>query len=210
MPGFRELGDGRIDRLLATPIGFIGVGSSFNWEAEGQPEIEDPPAAAWRSTDGETWARVPSTAMFAGASIRDVAWSDGRLLAVGSGGSLPRSAFWTSTNGDTWDRIEAPGIAEVPGATLTSWRAARVIGVPHGFAVAGTWEAQVDDGSQSGLGIWTTQDGLGWQHLSMAGEQLEIRDWVLTSTGGVAVVGWGWSKDVERMVPLAWTIATPP
>jgi hypothetical protein len=114
------------------------------------------------------------------------------------------------TRDDTWDRIEAPGIAEAPGATMMSWRATRVIGVPHGFAVAGTWDAEVDDGSQSGVAIWTTRDGLDWQYLSIAGEQLEIYDWVLMSTGGIAVVGWGWSSDVERPVPLAWTISATP
>lgn len=200
--GLRDLAMGRIDRLLATPIGFFGVGSSINPEAEGQPEIAvGPPAAVWRSSDGESWARIPSTAMLAGASMLDVAWSDGRLLAVGSGGSRVRSALWTSIDGDAWDRIEAPSVA---GAET---RATHVIGVGHGFTVAGTWSSETDEAG-SGMAVWMTHDGLAWQGSTEAG-QVDINDWAPTPGGGVAVLGWGWSSDVERAVPLAWTIALP-
>jgi hypothetical protein len=206
--GHEELGFGRIERLLATPIGIVGVGTSINTLAEDQPEINsDPPAAIWRSSDGESWSRVPSTAMLAGAAMHDVAWSDGRLLAVGSGGTQVRAAFWTSTDGDTWDRIEAPSLALVGGVTET--RMTRVIGTGHGFAATGTWTTVTDDLEQIGMVVWTTQDGLAWQPFTEPG-QVEINDWALTPEGDVAVVGWGCCHNVEQPVPLAWTITSPP
>lgn len=198
--GLGELGMGRIDRLLATPIGIFGVGSTINPEAVSQPELAaDAPAAVWRSSDGQSWARLPSTAMFAGASMRDVAWSDGRLLAVGSGGTPARPAFWTSTDGDSWDRIDAPGVGDA------SSRATDVIGASHGFAVAGAWSSESDE-SAFGAVVWTTGDGMAWQRATEVGE-LEINGLVLLPGGGVAVVGRGWSAVVQRAVPLAWTIA---
>ncbi|MEO8272897.1 MAG: hypothetical protein ABI620_02360 [Chloroflexota bacterium] len=203
-----ELGAGRIHRLLATPIGFFGVGSAVNPEAGGQAEIDvDPPAAVWRSTDGRSWVQVPWSATFAGASMLDVAWSDGRLLAVGFGGAEARPAFWTSTDGDTWDRIQAPGLDMGPGAT-EAWPS-RVIGVAHGFAVAATWSLVTDDSARIGRVVWATRDGLGWEAVGVQGET-EIHDWALLPGGGVAVVGSGYDPDIGRAVPLAWTIAAPP
>lgn len=207
--GLQELGIGRIDRLLATPIGIFGVGSSVNPEAQDQI-VADPPAAVWRSTDGRSWVRVPDGAMFSGATMQDVAWSDGRLLAIGWGATPARPAFWTSTDGDAWDRIEPPsmvhGSSSTNGPVTTDVHATHVIAISRGFAVTGTWLTETGDTSTSGMVTWATQDGRAWQG-SARKELSEINDWAAMPGGGLAAVGWGPAGG--RMVPVAWTIATP-
>jgi hypothetical protein len=208
--GRAELGQGRIDRLLTTPIGVFGVGASLNAEADGQPSnAGDPAAAVWRSIDGGSWTRVADGAMFSGAPMRDAAWSDGQLLAVGSGGTPIRPTVWTSTDGDAWERIASPLLAEghaTDAAGAISLRATHVIGLRTGFAVSGTW-TDVDGAASSGTVVWATRDGLAWGQVTAMGTAPEINDWLLTGDAQIGAVGWG--PVPGRMVPLAWTIAIP-
>jgi hypothetical protein len=94
----------------------------------------------WFSTDGNEWAPLTDEWPFGeGAAVRDLAFADGRLVAVG-GTSYWESAMWVSDDGVTWH-----------GTEVISAHLQMVAGNTRGWIAAG-------NGNQ----MWFSPDGSEW------------------------------------------------
>ncbi len=106
----------------------------------------------WGSNDGATWVQLTNTSPFPdGAYVYDVAWRDGRFVAVGGIG-FDNAIVWTSVDGAVWERIDAL-------TTGTAVNVAQVESGPIGWIVTG----QPRDGSAT-IG-WFSADGVCWESL---------------------------------------------
>lgn len=66
----------------------------------------------WASSNGIDWRPQSTESPFPrGAYVSDVAWRDGRFVAVGGIG-LDLPLAWTSTDGVAWEVIELPGVED--------------------------------------------------------------------------------------------------
>ncbi|MGH8927969.1 MAG: hypothetical protein ACRDWH_06430, partial [Acidimicrobiia bacterium] len=119
--------------LVSTPDGFITLVSLNGNDPFGiwpvcQPEV-------WAAPDGTTWRLISEGSPFEpGAYIYDVAWRDGRLLAVGGVG-VDQPAMWISDDGRSWDRLK-PLPAEHP------YELREVAAGGLGWVVLGEWAAR--------------------------------------------------------------------
>lgn len=135
----------------------------------------------WISFDGTAWAATADVSPFpAGAFVFDLAWRDGRFVAVGGLG-YDRPMAWTSTDGFTWEPID--GLRPEPDVDLVEVDAG-----PLGWLVM----ASARDGSpRTG---WFSRDGACWEpipaevdgHGSAIGEEYVV---VVDGTGGRVWVG---------------------
>jgi hypothetical protein len=115
--------------LVATDDGFITT-AHF-------PRCE---SLLWFSTGGNEWVPLTDEWPFGeGAVVRDLAFADGRLVAVG-GTSYWESAMWVSDDGVTWH-----------GTEVVSAHLSRVAGSTRGWIAAG-----------SGNQMWFSPDGSVW------------------------------------------------
>lgn len=122
-----------------------------------------------RSTDGAAWTPVGP---IRSGSLRDVAYGDGRWVAVGRAGanSDGEPLVLTSEDGVAWEKVDvAPG---------PSWNS-----VAHGN---GTFVAVGDDPARSAMVVVVSADGLTWTETALA----SFRDARL-SFGGARFVLWG-------------------
>lgn len=139
-----------------------------------------------------TWARTGSDEAFPQetevddsdgdlVAVNEVAWNDGRFVAVGSGteaGSSGVSArIWWSDDGTVWHRgvtdpPEGPGLSAVTATTA-------------GFvAVDAAYE-------QAPRQFWYSADGQSWEHVASLGSELELTliDELAATSNGVFAVG---------------------
>ena len=106
----------------------------------------------WESPDGFTWTPRSADSRFPeGAYVYDMAWRDGRFVAVGGIG-FDNAVAWTSLDGTRWDRIDA--LAQIRGMDIT-----QVESGPLGWIVT----ADPRDGSP--LAGWFSPDGVCWESL---------------------------------------------
>ncbi len=116
----------------------------------------------YQSSDGVNWteqARLPSDA----ASVRAVAESGGRIVAVGWTGELPdaTAVAWTTTDLLTWHATRLP----VPPQSDTYSEVFGVAAGPAGFLAYG------NAGTSSEF--WMSADGLSWTILTTSGLPVE-------------------------------------
>lgn len=135
------------------PSGLVAVG----YEERGG----DVDAAAWTTTDGRTWSRVPDDERILGGDgdqiVNGLESAGGRLVAVGSTGtgSNERAAVWISTDGAAWSRIDEHDMSGGTARTsMTSIDAGGSLIVAAGSG---------DSGDHAP--IWTSTDGLTWSRV---------------------------------------------
>jgi hypothetical protein len=114
-------------------------------------------AALWRSVDGRRWQRLPYPDPLQAAAIIDVVATPERYVAVGTdaadlrGG---RAMIWTSADGEEWQPVGAAG------AGLDQGMVTDVARGPDGLVAVGRLEVgETYDGA-----MWTSVDGLTWEH----------------------------------------------
>jgi hypothetical protein len=104
----------------------------------------------WHSSDGATWEPPTGTSPFPEASyVYDVAWRDGRFVAVGGIG-FDNAKVWTSVDARTWVEIDALDPAADVDVT-------EVDAGPLGWVIAGTPH------DRSTTVAWYSTDGACWE-----------------------------------------------
>jgi hypothetical protein len=126
-----------IERVIATDLGFVGVGTK--WSTDGEIWWES--FAVWDSPDGYTWSEVPGLAASDDEDLvldRVGAW-EGGLVAVGEvcdiGWVNCFRVIWASPDGQEWTRTPLQGEA----ADITTFVFA-IFGVEDLLTVAGITE----------------------------------------------------------------------
>jgi hypothetical protein len=170
-------------------------------------------AAAWRSTDGETWARTTVSAGGFGTGAQPVsadaatALGSGQLVAVGTGptigvpaGGAPQA--WTTDASDRWgDPTPLDGETALTAAT------------PDGVCTGARGPVAVG-GATSGLTrpalAWDSEDGTTWHRASVpapaGGGGARMAGCALV---GTTLVAWGsTSSAAGGGQPALWTSAT--
>lgn len=137
-----------IPPLVATDTGYLAMTSGNPSEPFGVSPVCEP--RIWLSEDGRTWTESVSP-LPSGAFVHDLAWRDGRFVAVG-GFEVGDPAVWTSTDGLEWESVVPTG----------AWESVDLISVdvgPGGWIVLG----RLSD--STGFAGWTSADGLCWHDL---------------------------------------------
>ena len=119
----------------------------------------------WASEDGLNWDRRTAVSPFPpGAYVYDVAWSEGRFVAVGGVG-LDEPHAWTSLDGDTWEELEIPTTEHQLDLTDV---AAGGLG----------WVLMADSRDGTGRTGWYSADAACWEPLppGVAGQSIAIGD----------------------------------
>jgi hypothetical protein len=201
-----QVGEMRIGGITAGGPGLVAVG----WDERG--------AAAWTSSDGETWDRVPQEELGPG-TINDVTAAGPSLVAVGTtDNELARiqgtqsegpshGVVWTSEDGRTWTRI--PDDPVIRGAAFG----------PSDITTGGPGVVAV--GAQNAA--WFSFDGIAWEPASVPpvpedvypgddGRHPQVYMTDVASSGnrllalGTALLkGGGPPPEYETWVPTMWT-----
>ena len=193
--------------MLSVTVGGPGL-VAVGWD--GSDTRQD--AAAWTSSDGITWSRVPNNeAAFVGEdfqsmSMTSVATGGPGLVAVGlefsySTGQV--AAVWTSSNGITWSRV--PHDEEVFGSRGGFQQMLGVtVGGPGLVAVG--WGGFND---REDAAVWTSSDGITWSRVPHDEEVFGSRGGFQQMLGvtvggpGLVAVGRDWSGGDEDAA--VWT-----
>jgi len=146
--------------------------------------VQDPTGAvAWTSSDGNTWARIDSTAFANGEAVSVAPGPAGGLIAVGADICRKIALAWTTPDGKSWMR--APDEASREHSAGFSWMTDVV--TVDGVAI-GVGDVQ---GLQRGTAVsWISRDGLTWQQSASAPVQEGAEFYGITAAGhGALVVG---------------------
>jgi hypothetical protein len=189
----QQLGNGRMESLLAMPGGYVAVGAASNPEAGG---AIDAAAAVWWSADGRSSTRLPTDPAFASATMQSAAWSAGTLAVLGI--SDEGTVLWRATDrGEGWERVQ---VHPPPGSSLTL---ESVVGLEDRFILAASRRTN-EESAGPRLILLTSVDGRSWQQVAEA-DPGEILGW--TAVDGAAIgVGSAWNPVVERPVPVSWLV----
>lgn len=180
-------GPGRMAAITAGGSGLVAVGSDTDTTHHHNTPTSQrhhTDALVWRSFGTGAWSRVAGQPGFEHASMQDVAWSEGVLVAVGYDDSDPagvrRTRIWTSRDGASW---RALADETIPADT----RLTAILGTVGGFLARGTETAV--DGSGRGV-VWRSVDGLSWARATDAAAFGEADLWAIFDTGdGLVAVG---------------------
>jgi hypothetical protein len=139
-------------------------------------------AAAWISTDGVTWERVPPDEAVFGGPQYQIMWAvvpaGPGLVAVGQGGDHfgerpgQPAAVWTSTDGRDWSRVSDQAALlsgyTSEGAHNGDWaRMDDVIVGGPGLVAAGRVGRCQDFTCTEDAAVWTSIDGVIWERSSI-------------------------------------------
>jgi len=137
-----------IPPLVLTDAGYLAMVSSNPSEPFGVSPVCEP--RIWMSEDGKTWTESDVT-LGGRAFVHDLAWRDGRFVAVG-GFDVGDPAAWTSTDGLEWETVVPSG----------EWESVDLISVDVG---PGGWIVLGKLSDSTGSVGWTSTDGLCWEDL---------------------------------------------
>ena len=87
--------------MAAAEIGFVTLVAGNSEEPFGMWPVCEP--TAWVSDDGRSWATTDDT-LGEGAYVYNLAWRDGRFIAVGGSG-IGDPVAWDSEDGRQWDPL---------------------------------------------------------------------------------------------------------
>ena len=152
------------------------------------------PGAAWISTDGRSWRRVPFPSA-RNAALRGVIHD--RLGFVAWGDDSPpesRAAIWTSPDGLTWQRA-----ADIPSFALVEIAGIARLGAQL-VAVGGSSE-------DPSLRAWTSDDGRTWRPVSGT-DSMKVVAGGPAATGRVLVASAGDGTVVRSTDGRHWTVVT--
>ena len=118
------LAGGLAEAIVATPAGFLAVGS----------DADEREAVAWSSSDGCTWTKAPTegSRLHSGEKIRmtDVVATAAGLVGVGNyvGVQFGTGTSWLSTDGRRWTQApDQPTFGQGEPEAVTVWRGRLVI-----------------------------------------------------------------------------------
>lgn len=119
-------------------------------------------AAVWTSADAATWTRVAHDDAVFGLpadeeiyfEMFEVAYGNGRYVAVGAAEPESRAALWISTDGRAWELQTLEESSELSDVTYGS----------EGFVAVGR------NGAEDVAAIWTSPDGLVWDRVPHVAE----------------------------------------
>jgi hypothetical protein len=198
-------GDQHLSDVVRSEEGLVAVG----WD---QPDLDGPQrAAVWRSGDGTSWQRVPTSDELEGDGENDrrmravTVADDGALVAVGfDRGQQGAVSSWRSEDGgDTWEVATADdgdGTVSVSDVTQTS----------HGLIAVGNRRVEETFTPWA----WRSEDGLSWEeielpgptaaeHVHLPGRVAEVEGRLLVAgTTGTDIEWWdgGYSYGVRTML----------
>jgi hypothetical protein len=138
-----------IPPLVITETDYLALVSSNSSEPFGMSPVCEP--RIWRSEDGRSWTDS-DMGLGRGAFVYDLAWREGRFVAVG-GFDVGDPAAWTSVDGLGWEPVDPTG----------SWGPVDLISVdagPAGWIVLGKNDS-------SGFTGWTSRDAQCWEALPL-------------------------------------------
>lgn len=176
--------------IVATPDGFFTLVSVDGADPFGIWPVCEP--EVWSSPDGKSWRRLGDGSPFGdGAYVYDMAWREGRLIAVGGIG-FDEAALWVSDDGRSWKREDPlPAPSHRPN---DDFELREVAAGGLGWVVLGEWS------HRPGLTGWVSPDGECWKPLprQVSPRQAAVGDdrivlaehgdfpliWVGRSTGG--------------------------
>jgi hypothetical protein len=145
-----------------------------------------PAGAAWTSTDGMTWQRVPDQPAFAPGELLRVTARPAGLIAVRG---LDVGSLVFSHDGTTWS--DAP--VGTPGAKVTG-----VTATDAGFVAVGSVEATA--------AAWVSPDGQHWQRATFPDGSDASADLVSVAAQGRRLVALGAvPAPGDEAIPGAWT-----
>jgi hypothetical protein len=180
---------GQIAGKPGTATAVIADGDGFLAAGFIGPQFGPARAAFWRSTDGQTWDRVPDAPAFADARVQALGATSAGFVAVGHRGS-PGSddvdaVSWVSADGTSWQRSAGqPALAD---AIMQS-----VVATEGGMVAVGSSEAG------DVAAAWSSADGLHWQR-SPDGPALHSNSTYAPHAEMADVVGVG-----DRLVAVGW------
>jgi len=137
-----------IPPIVATESGYLAMTSSNTAEPFGVSPVCEP--TIWHSVDGRAWSQSDAR-LESRAFVYDLAWREGRFVAVGGLG-LGDPAAWTSADGLEWEPL-------LPGE---SWGGVDLVSVDAG---RGGWIVVGKVSEGSGYAGWTSPDGVCWDAL---------------------------------------------
>jgi hypothetical protein len=142
-------------------------------------------SSVWYSTTGQDWSQG---ATLDGFDARGIAGLGGRIVAVGSDTGATAEGLavsWTSTDGKTWAKATAP--SEQPQTAMDG-----VTAVDGSFVAVGSADKNLTgtatQGTQPGLSVWVSDDGMSWQPIGSASQPL-AHGRMAAVAGRVVVVG---------------------
>lgn len=182
-------------------------------------------AAAWISTDGISWERIPPDEAVFGGPQYQVMWAvvpaGPGLVAVGQGGdgageSGPGqpAAVWTSTDGRTWSRVpeQAGLLSGYPAGEPGSGDWARMddvmVGGPGVVAVGRVGRCQAASPCTQEAAIWTSPDGVTWERSTVeqaVGTPFDQLFGVSTFGEVLIAAGDGRDADFQRGPAVVWS-----
>lgn len=140
----------------------------------------------WASADGITWhPRSEESPFPSGAYLHDVAWRDGRFVAVGGIG-LDEAHAWTSVDGDTWEELELPTTEDQ--VDLTDIEAGGLGWVltadpRDGGSRTGWYSADAECWERLPLGVGAEKVAVGEDRILLANRSGDAVIWVGTESG---------------------------
>ncbi|HEY5276570.1 MAG TPA: hypothetical protein VIK38_08565 [Coriobacteriia bacterium] len=166
----------------------VGEDTTALWAAMAKGEATDarPADAAWTSTDGTTWQRVPDQPAFAPGELLRVTAGPAGLMAVRG---LGFGSLVFSRDGTTWS--EAP--VGTPGANVSD-----VSATDEGFVAVGSVETSA--------AAWMSPDGQHWQRATFPDGSDASADLVSVAAQGCRLVALGAvPAPGDEAIPGAWT-----
>jgi hypothetical protein len=174
----------RLAAVAGTASGLVSVGWAY-------PGLR---AAAWTSSDGLTWSRVPDFPQRGvSAQLTAVAAGEGRLVAVGT--DADRAAVWISLDGRAWTEAAPLDTSSGPPTHLLA-----VASLGQGFVVGGYRERPTGGGDAV---AWYSPDGTQWLPAPLPRAEGATLAGLASGEGRVVAVGWTGLGSGQRAA--AWT-----
>jgi uncharacterized protein YmfQ (DUF2313 family) len=124
------------------------------------------------SPDGETWTTRTPDAGFA-QDFYDVAWGNGKFMAVGDDTTTPRQEVQTSPDGVTWTQVTDPG-----GIASDHWARALCYANGHWILVGAAGDT-----------AWSDDDGTTWHNVAGPGAWADDYNDVACNDNIIVAVG---------------------
>ena len=171
------------DRLVAVGEDTTAIRAEID---KGEATTAVPAGAAWTSTDGTTWPRVPDQPAFAPSELLRVTAGPAGFLAVRG---LGFGSLVFSRDGTTWS--EAP--VGTPGAKVTG-----VTATDEGFVAVGSVEATA--------AAWVSPDGQTWQRATFTDGSDASANLVSVAAQGRRLIALGAvPASGDEAIPITWT-----
>jgi hypothetical protein len=164
-------------------------------------------AAAWNSTDGSTWLRIPRDESALGGDQIQVMWSvasnGSHVAAVGWQGPLGEAdaVAWLSMEGILWNRLpDDPNVFGGPDDQIMR----SVASAGHSFIAVG-WDGPTGATSAA---VWTSESGWIWSRIANTDEvfgDFDDQGMYAVTAGGPGFVAVGWDGSNGDLDAAVWT-----